>query len=83
MFRHFFICTLLLVVIIGCKNESKNSNSYPDETAQRERPFKRAFSDGDYNFQLEYDNRLDTSYLDVLYKGKKNKSKGIQRYGER
>ncbi|MDF1694476.1 MAG: hypothetical protein P1U56_01500, partial [Saprospiraceae bacterium] len=50
-------------------------SSAPQKT-NTDASFKRVVSDGEYNFQLEYNHRLDTSYLDVVFQGRKK-----MRYG--
>lgn len=67
---------LIIVLMIGCKEEVQNSTPNSTDATNTEQSFKRVLSDGDYNFQVEYNNRLDTSYLDILFKGKK-----VNRYG--
>ncbi len=62
--------------MVGCKERPKITNSHTDGITQKDGSFERVFSDGDYNFQLEYISKLDTSFLDVSYKGKK-----VSRYG--
>lgn len=68
---------LILLLMIGCKKKVEKSNPEATiDTTNLEESFKRVLSDGDYNFQVEYNNRLDTSYLDIVFKGKK-----VNRYG--
>lgn len=71
MSKNLFGLIVIVLLAISCKEEVKSKDSKSSQSIQKEESFKRAFSDGDYNFQVEYNNRLDTSYLDVLLKGQK------------
>jgi hypothetical protein len=76
MYKNICGGLMILVLMFGCKEEVIQTLPISTDTKKVEESFQRVFSDDDYNFQVEYNNRLDTSYLDVLYKGKK-----INRYG--
>ena len=78
MCKNVIWCLIIAVLLIGCKGESKISESDSSLPGYENEAFKRAFSDGNYNFQVEYNNRLDTSYFDVLYKGKKVSRQGYK-----
>jgi len=77
MNKNLFGLLIILLLAISCKENTKTADPILNQTIQKEASFKRAFSDGDFNFQLEYNNRLDTSYFDVFYKGKKVSRQGF------
>lgn len=68
----------LMILLISCKDGTNTNEALANKTTANGESFKRVFSDGDYNFQLEYNNRLDTSYFDVLYQGKKVSREGYR-----
>lgn len=78
MGKNVFGFLIMLIFLLSCKQEAKITDSKVSENITPEESFKRVFSDGDYNFQVEYNNRLDTSYLDILYKGKKVRRHGFK-----
>ncbi len=71
MLKNIFVGWMVLILVAGCNSKSGTTNSENDRRKERVESFKRAFSDGSYNFQIEYNNRLDSSYLDILYQGNK------------
>lgn len=78
MGRYLIGCLMVLFFAMGCKEGIKSNDSVGDKTNQNGTSFKRVISDGDYNFQMEYDSRRDTSYFDIMYKGKKASRHGFK-----
>lgn len=78
MYKNICVSLIVVALALGCNEEANQGLPTSSNDGNVEQSFKRAFSDGDYNFQVEYNNRLDTSYLDVLYKGKKVKRFGFK-----
>lgn len=67
---------VLMMLILSCKGENAISDNSSKQKETAGESFKRVVSDDDYNFQTEYNERLDTSFLDVVYKGRR-----LARYG--
>ena len=78
MYKNAFWCVILIMLIVGCQEKPEISPPPLKTSNQKSESFKRTMSNGDYNFQLEYNDRLDTSYFDVLLKGKKISRQGYK-----
>lgn len=77
MDKNILFYLIALMLLVGCKEGVKIDNNAA-ANSNTDESFRRIVTDGDYNFQTEYNGRLDTSYLDVLYKGKKIKRFGYE-----
>lgn len=69
MGKNIFTCLMIVMILVGCKDQSKTNGSNSNAAISKNKSFKQDFTEENYKFQIAYDHRLDSSFLDVSFRG--------------
>ena len=71
MSRFIWILFSLVFLFGACKDNEPKIKSEKRAESQAEDVNKKIVPDGDYNYQMDYIEKLDSSQLDIIYRGKR------------